>query len=68
MDELAGFIQKENYPWNNLIDKDGKAGMCEKYNLSYKAGGTFLVDSSGKILAVNMTPDKVKEKLGELLK
>jgi peroxiredoxin len=68
MDELASFIQKENYPWTNLVDKDGKACICEKYNLSYKSGGTFLVDPSGKILAVNMTPNKVKEKLVELLK
>jgi len=65
---LASFIQKEKYPWTNLVDKDGKACICEKYNLSYKSGGTFLVDSSGKILAVNLTPDKLKEKLVEVLK
>lgn len=68
MDDLVSFIQKENYPWTNLVDKDGKSCICEKYNLSYKSGGTFLVDPSGKILAVNMTPDKVKEKLVEVLK
>jgi thiol-disulfide isomerase/thioredoxin len=68
MDELVSFIQKENYPWTNLVDKDGKACICEKYNLSYKSGGSFLVDPSGKILAVNMTPNNLKEKLVELLK
>lgn len=68
MDELTGFIQKEKYPWTILVDNNDKAGICEKYNLSYKLGGTFLVDSSGKILAVNMSPNKVKEKLAELLK
>lgn len=67
MDELTGFIQKENYPWTNLIDRNDKAGMCEKYNLSYKSGGIFLVDPSGTILEVNLTPEKVKEKLNELL-
>jgi peroxiredoxin len=68
MDELKGFIQKEKYPWTTLVDNSDKAGICEKYNLSYKSGGTFLIDSSGKILAVNLTPNKVKEKLAELLK
>jgi len=67
-DELTNFINKENYPWANLIDKDSKAGAWEKYNLLYQSGGTFLVDSSGKILEVNLTADKVKEKLVTMLK
>ena len=67
-DELTNFINKENYPWTNLIDKDCKAGAWEKYNLSYQSGGTFLVDSSGKIVGVNLTADKVKEKLVAMLK
>lgn len=67
-DELVNFIKTANYPWPNLIDHDNNAGVWEKYNLSYQSGGTFLVDDHGKILAVNPTPDNVKEKLATMLK
>ncbi len=67
MEDPKEFIQKEKYPWVNLFDNNDKAGMCEKYNLSYKSGGIFLVDPSGTILEVNLTPKKLKEKLEEML-
>ncbi len=67
-DEAIKIIEKENYPWANLIDKDNAAGVWEKYNLSNQSGGTLLVDSSGKIVAVDPTIDELKEKLAELLK
>jgi len=67
-DELVSFIQKANYPWKNLIDKDNKAGVWDKYNLSYQSGGTFLINSSGVILAINPTADDVKRDLSKLLK
>lgn len=67
-DELVSFIQKANYPWKNLIDKDNKSGVWEKYNLSYQSGGTFLINSSGVILAINPTADDVKVELARLLK
>lgn len=65
-DEVIKVIEKENYPWVNLIDKDNAAGVWEKYNLSYQAGGTLLIDGSGKIVFVNPSINKVKEKLAEL--
>ena len=67
-DYLKTFIRKEQYPWTNLIDIDGKAGVWDKYNLSNQGGATFLVNSSGRIIGVNLTAGKVKEKLIELLK
>lgn len=67
-DDPATVAKKENHPWMTIIDKDNKAGAWEKYNLSWQSGGMFLVDSSGKILAINLSPDKLKEKLTEVLK
>jgi hypothetical protein len=40
--------------------------LWDKFNLLQQAGGTFLINSSGQIIAVNLTADKVKEKLDEL--
>ena len=67
-DSLVKFIQKQKYPWTNVIDKESKNGLWDKYNLSQQAGGVFLINSSGQIIAVNLTTDKVKEKLDELLR
>ncbi len=67
MEKLLQFMQKENYPWTNVIDVDNKEGIWEKYNLSHSGGATFLIDSSGKIVAVNLTANQIKEKLIEYL-
>ncbi len=67
-DSLVKFIQKQKYPWTNVIDRESKNGLWDKYNLSQQAGGVFLINSSGQIIAVNLTADKVKEKLDELLR
>jgi peroxiredoxin len=66
-DSLLQFIQKRKYPWRNVIDFESKNGLWDKYNLSQQAGGVFLINSSGQIIAVNLTADKVREKLIEIL-
>ena len=68
VDNMMSVVRKENYPWPNLIDKDNKTDVQEKYNLPYLSGATFLINSSGKIIAVNLTAANLKEKLIELLK
>jgi peroxiredoxin len=67
-DDLLNFIKKHKYPWPNVIDKDSKNGLWDKYNLSQQAGGVFLINASGQIIEVNLTADKIKEKLDEILK
>jgi thiol-disulfide isomerase/thioredoxin len=67
-DDAVKLIEKENYPWTNLIDKDNSVGVWEKYNLSYQSGGTLLMDSSGKIIAVDPSKDELKSKIAEVLK
>ncbi len=61
-------IEKDNYPWLNLIELDNKNRIWDKYNVSNSGGSSFLVDSKGVILAVHPDAKQLEEILGELLK
>jgi NADPH:quinone reductase-like Zn-dependent oxidoreductase len=67
-DSINSFIQKLNYPWTTVIDTKTQQGLWDKYNLSQQGGGLFLINSSGQIIAVNMTAHKVKQYLEENIK
>lgn len=66
-ESLENTLKKEKFPWLNLVDLDGKYGIWTKYNTK-TAGGTFLIDKDGKILAINPTAEEVKSILFEKLK
>jgi len=66
-ESLLSFIEKENYPWLNLIDRDSKAGIWDKYNILSQGGALFLINSSGKIVAVNPSVDEIQKQLAEFL-
>lgn len=59
--------KKDKYPWLNLIELKDKGRIWEKYNIQQSAGGTFLVDKNGIILAINPTDEEVKTILDKLL-
>lgn len=59
--------KKDKYPWINLIELNDKGRIWEKYNIQQVAGGTFLVDKNGIILAINPTDEEVKTILDKLL-
>lgn len=59
--------KKDKYPWLNLIELKDKGRIWEKYNIQSVAGGTFLVDKNGIILAINPTDEEVKTILDKLL-
>ena len=67
-DQMKIRLEKENYPWINLVDLDHKNQIWYKYGIPNAGGGTFLVDAGGKILAINPTADEVKNILTEKLK
>ena len=56
-------IEKDKYPWLNLIELENKNRIWDKYNISNSGGSTFLIDSNGVILAIN--PDA--EELDKIL-
>ncbi len=66
-EKLEKRLAIENYPWLNLIELDDQNAIWEKYGVPNSGGAMFLVDKNGKILAINPTADKVREKLGKLL-
>jgi len=59
--------KKDKYPWLNLIELKDKGRIWEKYNIQKVAGGTFLVDKNGIILAIDPTDVEVKTILDKLL-
>lgn len=53
-------IQKDGYPWLNLIELDDANQIWMRYRLPTAAGGTFLVDAKGIILAINPTAEEIE--------
>jgi thiol-disulfide isomerase/thioredoxin len=67
-DQLVKHLDKEKYPWINLVEIDYKHGIWDKYNISNGAGLILLVDQQGQILAINPLAEEVRAKLVELLR
>jgi thiol-disulfide isomerase/thioredoxin len=61
-------IEKDKYPWLNLIELDNKNRIWDKYNISNSGGSTFLVDSKGVILAIHPDAEELDKILEEVLK
>ncbi|MFA6126138.1 MAG: TlpA disulfide reductase family protein [Bacteroidales bacterium] len=66
-DQLVKHLEKEKYPWINLVEIDYKHGIWDKYNISNSAGMTVLVDQEGRILSINTDAEAVRAKLIEML-
>lgn len=60
-------IEKDKYPWLNLIELNNQNRIWFKYGISGSGGSTFLIDSKGKILAINPKVEKIDEILNDLL-
>ncbi len=61
-------IQKDKYPWLNLIELKGEGKIWSKYGVGNAGGGEFLVDENGVILAIKPTAEEVKAILEEKFK
>jgi thiol-disulfide isomerase/thioredoxin len=66
--QLKVRLEKEKFPWINLIELDNKTHIWDKYGVSNSGGGIFMVDKDGTVLAINPTADQVKNILIEKLK
>ena len=53
-------IRKDGYPWLNLIELNDVQQIWSKYRIPNAAGGTFLVNAQGIILAVKPTAEEVE--------
>lgn len=65
--DMKRAIQKDGYPWLNLIELNDANQIWMKYRISNAAGGTFLVDAKGIILAVNPTAEEIENILQQEL-
>ncbi|MEN9906979.1 MAG: hypothetical protein RLZZ540_120 [Bacteroidota bacterium] len=60
-------IEKDKYPWLNLIELDNKNRIWDKYNVSNSGGSTFLIDSKGVIVAIHPDAEELDKILSKLL-
>ena len=67
-DRLKIALKKYKFPWVNLVELDKEKGIWNKYGIPNAAGGTFLVDMDGIILAINPTGEEIKKILDKKLK
>lgn len=66
-DNLLTAIEKDGYPWLQLVEMDDSRQIWTRYMLGNAGGGVFLIDRDGTILAVNPTAEQVREVLQERL-
>ena len=52
-DAMKTAIERDGYPWLNLLELDDRLGIWTKYGVGNAGGARFLVGRDGKILAVN---------------
>ncbi len=60
-------IERDGYPWLNLLELDDRLGIWTKYGIGNAGGGRFLVDRDGKILAINPDAAQVEAILKDKL-
>jgi len=62
-DKLIAFLEKEKWPWLNLVELDRENSIWQKYGVDGGGGGLFLIDKEGIILAKDPTAEEVRKEL-----
>ncbi len=62
-DNLVKFLEKEKWEWLNLVEIDRKNNIWHKYGIGNVAGGVFLIDENGVIIAINPMAYEVRKEL-----
>jgi peroxiredoxin len=62
-DRLVRFLEKEKWPWLNLVELDKQNNIWQKYNVDGGGGGIFLIDENGLILTKDPTAEEVRKEL-----
>lgn len=66
-DGLNTALKRDKYPWLNLLELDDKNAIWNKYAISNSGGMMILLDKTGEILAINPSPEQVRQYLTKLL-
>lgn len=67
IERLIDRIEKEKFPWLNLVELNHQNNIWHKYGISNSGGKTFLVDKNGEIIAIGPSADEVRKILEEKL-
>lgn len=62
-DRLVRFLEKEKWPWLNLVELDRENNIWQKYGVDNSGGKIFLIDQNGIILAKDPTAQEVRREL-----
>lgn len=65
--DMKAAIEKDGYPWLNLVELNDNTQIWTKYGIPNAAGGTYLVDKTGRILAVDPSAEEVETILEKIL-
>jgi peroxiredoxin len=65
-DQMVLALEREKYPWLNLVELDKQNRIWDKYGISNSGGSSFLVDRDGTILAIHPTAEETRDILKEL--
>lgn len=63
---LERVLEREAYPWTNLVDLDNRYGIWNTYHIQ-SPGAQYLIDSNGIILAINPSIEELESLLHERL-
>lgn len=66
-DRMVQVIEREGFPWMNLVELDKQNRIWEKYGIPNAGGKSFLVDRDGTILAIHPSAEEIKEILQKKL-
>jgi peroxiredoxin len=66
--QLKQTLEREKFPWINLIELNNQNGIWNKYGIPTAGGATFMVNKDGKILTINPTAEEVRKILTRKLK
>ena len=66
-DRLISFLEKEKWPWLQLVELDKQNSIWTKYGIDNSGGKIFLIDNAGKIIAMDPTTDEVRKELEDRL-
>ncbi|MCP9199984.1 AhpC/TSA family protein [Gramella sp. GC03-9] len=62
-ERLERFLEKEKWPWKNLVELDRKNNIWQKYGVDGSGGALFLIDKDGTILSKDPTAKEVTQLL-----
>jgi len=53
-------IEKDKYPWENLVELNDAGKIWEKYGIGNSGGAVFLIDENGNIVANNPSIEEIR--------